>query len=231
MFINLNYYDFTMSDFTITDFYEYVKEILVVAIPAIIGALASKGIVNSWQTNAEKFKLRKQILSDYQKSFVRQHSEMANFVNFIYGNYITELKWDKTKENTAKNIISFPSNKAEQPFEKFSEEYKQYKKIITDGHTDTWNFFATVQLYHEDDDLEIKLEELSKQRSLCEISVEVFIRSNTSDEFKENYTKSITEFAKLRSSLHVFRESLIDSKIRKPDEHWIKSIFRKKYSD
>ncbi|MEO9308080.1 MAG: hypothetical protein ABI342_07200 [Nitrososphaera sp.] len=211
-----------------TDFYEYSKDILVVAIPSIMGAFTSKRIVNSWQTNTEKFKLRRQILSDYQKSYIRQYSEMATLGNLIYGNYITELKWNKTEEGKFTTVILFPTNKTEQPFEKFSNKYKEYQAMLKETTKDTWDFYATLQLYHKNLDLEKKLSFLSNQRALCEMSLEILFRTETSEELKMNFQKFSDEFTKYRTHLHDFRNTLIGSKIRSPDEHWLRRILRKK---
>jgi hypothetical protein len=211
--------------FIMTDVYAYLQEVLTLIIPIAIGAGTTRWIVNAWQTTKDTFELKKQILTDFQKSFISEYSLMADLVTLVREYYTESIKWNESTKDEERKI-KFPS-KEDKPLIKFSTEYDEYRKKRQKAYYREWNFYGTEQLYHRDTDLKGKLEELNKKGGYCEVLLEMFMRSETEEEFNKNYTAFHVEFQNMREKLHAFRDILVRSKISLPRNNLVQSPFGK----
>ena len=190
------------------EFWDAIRDILVVAIPTIIAGVTSYFSVNLWQVKKEKFdlrqkkyELRKQIQMQFQKAiFSNLHlfEELHHKIAYHYSN-----SWDLDKKS---NEVSFsmdiPHGNENLPENIFAEERIKFREKFIISNREIWNFYSTIIIYFDDDELSDKLSNLIDLCSECGLMFEVFMESKDNDDFKkksDNLEKMISDFATLTS--------------------------------
>jgi hypothetical protein len=205
------------------DFWEATRDILLVAVPTLIGALCSKFIINSWQVKKEEFdlknrnfELRKQIFVDYENSFMKRLSIYDKFVSGVTDPYIREYKRNQDDKFKVGVMISFPKDEQEFPYNKFANEYNKFKKDIMENGDSIWKFFSTIRVYYNIEDIDIVMGQISKSNSSVKEAINLLMYSKELKEFNSNwelYEKRLTDF---REDNHTLSHLLATTEFNKP---------------
>lgn len=211
------------------DWWELLADILIIAVPlavpAVIGAFASKYIINSWQVKKEEFNLkkdqyalRKQILGDFENSYVAELSVLEKFVTKITDYYTNNYTLVSEEKKNITFSMTFPKGGTEHPLKKFSNEYDEFKKEKSKIDDIKWKFFSTIRIYYNLGDIEEHMVKISGASSFATQMTHVYIYSKTEEEFHKNYDIAYKAFNSLREANHVLGHLLANKKMRKPPE-------------
>jgi len=199
-----------------------------VAIPAIIAAIASRRIVNSWQEKKAEFKLKKsrfelreQIVKGLEDSFYKNLLLLDTFVQKISQEYVTDY-FLKTKEgdvgHRVKYEINIPENVNEYPRNKFSKEYSEFKKDLEYTTIRKWKFFATLRIYFNVEKFDKVLVEISDSNHYCEQLVHALMHSKNTKTWVETYSEFRKEFEAYRLLNHRLSHLLTTNKMKDPPD-------------
>ena len=209
------------------EFWDAVTNILIVAIPTLIGAFGSRYIVNSWQTKKEEFRLkkeqwelRKQILAVFHSSFVEEFLCISQFRNEMKDMFVTDWSFKKGEKDDEKlksfmYSLVFPEkieefkSKVKPEFEKFLEEYKKFR-------SGTWNFYHTVRIYYNVKELDELISNASVARRQAFASVNLFMYSKNTEECDKNYLELRDQLNIFWGSIHKLAGKLANAQLRVP---------------
>lgn len=193
---------------------QWIIDILIILIPTIAGALTSGFSLHHWQVKKEKFELEKQkyelrrkILDDYQKSMAAKIVLSFNFTDKIHMHY-TKPKL-VSKDKTIEYYSFIPDEEDKKPKKQFLTEKKEFDKEDHRLNYEVWDFFATMSVYFDSEELISKYNQLAdKQFSYKEMSNLLVLADNTKDfieilnileEYKADLREMGAEFADLLS--------------------------------
>jgi hypothetical protein len=149
---------------------DFLKDMILVLIPTVIGAVTSKFIVNSWQSTKEKNDIKRKILAEYDSHVAKTFTLIGIFVEQI----IREIK-------------NSPIEELPNECKKFKDEYWQLSYAAN-------QLLRSLRLYYKDENHELEkqyqhiLNEFGEVYGYCE----KFINSNKYDE-AFSYKKTIDE--------------------------------------
>jgi len=90
--------------------YEFVKNVILIAIPTVAGVLSSKYIANAWQIQDTKIKMKKEVIERFTNSNIFYRNAMHQFVGKLireYGSY--KPKDYQFEKGISSMNLSFPS--------------------------------------------------------------------------------------------------------------------------
>lgn len=203
------------------EFWDGVKDILIVVMPALIGAISSKFIIKSWQDkkeefnlNKEKFNLRKQILEKYTQSYIQSYSMLTGLLWEIFYEY--DIPSEKSKENVMSQYkITFPVNE-KLLRTKWEDKFYEVSKTVRAMGTDRWSFYAIVSIYFENEELLKKLGTVSQLLAKFESLLILVIQSENEARFKKNLNAVNTTHDLLNKVQTEITTELSTFPIRKP---------------
>jgi hypothetical protein len=177
----------------LVEFFEGLRDILVVAVPAIVVAASSKFIIRSWQVEKEKFDLqkemwavRKTILDDYQKGFVKESIMLTHLHRRILDLYAIPRLSPTKEDKVVEEIPKADSNWSNKPLKVFGPEleklrYEQYSAIFEE-----WSFFAEARIYFDDEPLVEKIYGFGRLLGDFSGVLCLLIHSESHEEFSQN---------------------------------------------
>ena len=90
--------------------WDFLKELILVFVPVAATIIFSKIFLNSWQIRKEKFELRKQILTEFDKTFPKANTAMYYLYSKISDEYMDKSIFDP-KNSTSFNLV-YPEDDA-----------------------------------------------------------------------------------------------------------------------
>ena len=203
------------------DFWEGLRDVLVVTIPTLIGAISSKYIVNYWQLKKdefnlrkEKFDLRKEILENYTKSYVQSYSILTGLLWEIYLEYNIPVEISKENQKSVYKVVF--SADEESPLLKFGSKFNEVSKTTRAMGAERVNFYAIVSVYFKNKELLIKLGKVTRLLADLELLLNALIRSKDEEQFKRNQKTLFNTHDTLNAILADIAIVLSEHPIRKP---------------
>jgi len=197
---------------------EIVLVVLPVVIPVIIGAYTASRVTDSWQIKREKFKLRREILEEFDKTFSKYHHICRTFILKLeheYSHLTSASKIDELTPTISGVKYDFPTEESKQPLERFKETHDEYLSKVFEINSHISKFKSTLRLYFQDyDSLENELEKLRDDATIDYILIEnTFISKNLADfsNWKGQFWNRENQFYEL---IRDFQLKLISSKLR-----------------
>lgn len=202
---------------------EILKITIPVAVPALIGAIGSRFIVNSWQVKKEEFRLRKekyelrnQILKDFQNSYIKEMATIDNFIRIVQNTYTVDWKFFE-EDKKSKYALSVGDDPNNLPQKKFKKDYENYKNDLQDVIYSKWKFFATVRVYFDLKDIDKKMKQLSDVSSQARYLVNVLMYSKNEEEVLKNHKMLVNAITKLRDANHIISDVLSNESLSVPN--------------
>ena len=132
--------------------FEFLKDIVLISIPTVTGAIISWVITHRWQERKEKNIIRRKLLEEIDNSFTKTHFVFSKTNVKIMMNY-----WDISEEVTIKegkaesgNLID--SEDMYPPKIRFKQYYEDFFEDDAVAISGSWNLQSSLALYS---DLEI----------------------------------------------------------------------------
>ena len=194
---------------------EFFKDIILIAIPVIIGLFAVKYIPNEWQQYRFKVSLKKEIIDTFVKSvkkdFVIQDTAHIQLVQHYS---VSEQSIDPNTGGVTHRIV-FPTESNEQPLIALKGEYNEFKKEHKEIKLDGETLVSKMRLYFDSELVAEEFLKLNIQAGKCHQC----IRQGFESKNKEDFLLSIRTFSKevkiWRKISDKFEDILAKHKIKK----------------
>lgn len=137
--------------------YEFIKNLVLVVIPTLIGIIGSKLLVNSWQIKKEKFALRKSILTNFEETWPLAESMIYAFYLKISSEYADVKQNVEYVDGKIDVNWKYPIEESEKPFNKFNEDFNLLTQQLSKIAHKINGFRGLIILYFEESEAIIEL--------------------------------------------------------------------------
>lgn len=170
---------------------ELLKDIALIAIPTIGGAITSKYVVSAWQSQKEKNEIKRKILSQYDDHVPKTFTLLGIFVQNTRSQFNTD--WNH----------QFPLRKSfPEEWKKFVEEYLQLSYA---GN----RFLRSLRFYYDDPELAKAYEKMIQQfADIFQTCQELVSVKNESD-YQEKNKEFEEKLESIRISMRDFESILV----------------------
>jgi len=198
---------------------EFFKDIMLIAIPSILGLLGSKWITNLWQIKKTKIEMKKEVLKNFQKSSKKIFVLMDTFALTVldhYADYHNLKELPKTGK-IEMGISKFPTDEDELPWAKFGSEFKDVKKEIEKTRFDSSRFLSSIRLFYNSEKLEKEFNDIAHQLKYLFYVVERISKSLKAEEIlklAKHYTEKSDE---IKLQIKTLEKNLIESRLYAPN--------------
>lgn len=194
---------------------KFFEQIIIIAIPSILGLFASKWITNSWQIHKDKIKMKEEVILAFTNSAKAVFNIQENFVITLLTRYCTIVDSGKLIDEGEIDYVvnNYSSDAKEHPRQKFSKEYSEVQRDLLKVRYDGSHFLIILKLYYHDETLTntyLKIQRHLRERWLI---VEKLIDSKTSKDFKDFLDQYQKHTDKIRGLIKTFDEKLIVTKL------------------
>jgi len=208
------------------EFWEGVIQILMILIPTSVAAVSSKLIVNSWQEKKEEFnlkkdqyQLRKQIIDDFEKSYVAEMVLISNFVDKVIHSYTTDYRIGLDDDEIVEFAWKLPDDEKELPIKKFVKEYEEFRTEDGKLIKEIWNFFSTVRVYYSLNDISNHMQKISDASKHYRQLAHALIYSKNNEVMHKVHDKLDKYLVEFRTANHEVSNMLANTKMHKsPDQ-------------
>ncbi|MGB6785686.1 MAG: hypothetical protein WBE60_07390 [Nitrosotalea sp.] len=192
--------------------YGLAKDIILVSIP-VLGACVTTGLTASnWQKRKEINNIKREILSDYERGPKSSANLNDMFYDMIFTTYVN---WNSS--NIIPPIdddIILPKDEKDFPYEKMSEEYKEYKKQLYAHYSFSSRFLSTLRFYYADPEMGKKFKEIENLTINSTYIIDKIVFCKNEKEFKKLLSIYYHNGIKIRPLIEEFEKSLARTKIR-----------------
>jgi len=179
----------------LVEFWDGVTQILVVAIPTGIGAIATGFGVHWWQVKKEKFllktakyDLRKEIQDKFQEAVVERVNLCRFFVTSIYEHFLVGYRISPTEELKIEFGLRVPPNSPLNLETLFKNEIKEFEETYHNLTKKVWAFGPSIEIYFDSEKLRNEFKILKQQQFFAHQVIKVLIYSKDRKDFNENYS-------------------------------------------
>ena len=196
---------------------EFVKDVLLVLIPVVVGAILAPIITRKWQTRSTKIKTKREILETFAKCSPCQNDIFHNFFGLFSRTYgkMNKKKYDLEKGSTLFEL-HVPLTGDRRPQILLQEEYKKMELLYENSKLNYETLFQSlIELYYGDNDL---------QRDFGKIAIKIgYIRNLINNLMQdhdnpEKYMKIIDEYTKeyaeVNKAIANFARKLVESDVK-----------------
>jgi hypothetical protein len=173
--------------------YEFLKNVILILIPTVIGIISSKFIINSWQMRKEKFTIKKEILQEFDSTIPKSRHNIQRFF------WLLDAFLKNESNNTGEHI--------EKEYESFLNEHKQIFDRIS-------NFKSSLMLFF-DEELLTKYVLLIEKMDSATSDLEKMYK-NKNNITSQNEFKFSEILGTMQRDYDAFRKLLIKSKLKDP---------------
>lgn len=169
-------------------------------IPIVVGAAVGHKAMRYWQEKKSKIASKNQVIEDYLQSFKRSSTLLDGFVKRTFDAYIIFeqdttsnliMMKDYTDENqNIRGFLKFPTNKDEQPSNRFIEEYKEFVLELDRTNHARNRLYSYLAIFYKDGDKTIqKLKSIENLLNKSKLVINKFFHSANEADFVKFYDK------------------------------------------
>jgi hypothetical protein len=167
--------------------YDLFKDILIVSIPLVGGAITAKWISQSWQQRKEKNEIRMKVIEKFTQSFAKKYSLLGEFTGLVYNSYVDPKLTVVNTDGTLKNHFKFPKLDSEKPFNKYSEQWKEFEKTYWELSYPSNDFLTNFRFYFNEPEINDEIGDSMKMMNAVFHRVKLFLHSDDLSEFQRWY--------------------------------------------
>lgn len=194
---------------------EFFKDIILVAIPAVIGLFAIKRVPNEWQKYRFKVSLKKEILDMFaksvKKSFVVHDIAHQQLVK-RYSTFEHPINLDT---GGVDHDVVFPTDTNEQPLIALKNEYDEFKKEMNEVKLNGEILVSKMRLYFDSKKIGDEFFKINIQAAKCSQHIRLGFESTNKESFLKNVRAFDEESKILRNLSDEFEDKLGSQKIKK----------------
>jgi len=197
--------------------YEFLKNIILVILPIVIGIIGSKVLVNSWQIRKEKFNLRKEILTNFEETFPLAESLIYGFYLKLGSEYADPYKNAEYVDGKINAQWKYPTNEAEKPYKKFIDDFKSLNSSLSQINHRVHSFEGLIILYFGNDKKIPQIfDSLRDDLHKSHLRVERMVNSKSMGELVTANDEFLKINSKVRTKLAELQELFINTKLKNP---------------
>lgn len=192
--------------------YEFLKNVVLVIIPTLIGVFSSKFIINSWQIRKEKFNIKKEILKEFDLTIPKARHNMQKFAWNLIDFTEQDLKNTHQKKYSVESIEH--QKKSKKDIEKNYQHFLEIQKEIFDAIS---NFKSSLLLYFtNNDELQKLFEQLITEMDSTIFALDQMYQIDDTIVFNKNEKEFWNLISKSQENYQSFRKVIIRSKLSEP---------------
>ena len=211
--------------------WDFVKTAYLLIIPIIAGGITTKISTNYWQLNKERLSIKRDFLSDYEKSYKRRSTLSENFLYKIIEPYviyesdsesvefeeysITEIDGTKISEpiNAHLKLLAIKDGK---PIKTNLDSYTKFQNEIHECSFFSNKFLSSYRLYCiKNEGLEKKIDALQKKLNMSEDIVLRLMHSEDSKQLLNCFKLFDQENKKIIKLLEEIELNMVELKFKK----------------
>jgi len=194
--------------------YQFIRDIILILIPTIIGAYTSRHLANKWQENKERAQIKKSIQNEVDESLVHYVMLLINMNRKIWRYYNKITEKTKYKDGRLFNVdFQLPEQPEEQIANKFSKEIDEMFNEISLIDEKLTKLISSIGLYYKDPLIRKQLKNLTYLISpirLELIKLTSVITEEKFDQYHESFLKLTDEY---KIEINKFKANLIKAEI------------------
>ena len=133
---------------------DFLKDVILVLIPVVTGAILAPIITRTWQTRSSKIKIKKEILESFAKSAQYQKNLLHQFIGLFLRTYGKAKKDEYVFEKGTLFSLNITISRDEIPKYKLKKEYEQMNQLYEKSKiSEETVFISLITLYYQDTDL------------------------------------------------------------------------------
>lgn len=194
---------------------EFFKDIILVAIPAVIGLFAIKRIPNEWQRYRFRVSLKKEILDMFAKSVKQSFVVHDTAHQQLVKRYSTFEHPINLNTGGIDHDIVFPTDTNEQPLIVLKNEYDEFKKEMKEIKINGETLVSKMRLYFDSKEIGDEFLKMNIQAGKCSQYIRLGFESTNKESFLKNVQAFDEESKILRNLSDKFEDKLARQKIKK----------------
>lgn len=200
--------------------WEFIKSLLLYVVPIIVGGIVVPLITNSWQITKERLKIKRDIISDFEKSDKRRSLLLDSFAVKVLESYMffeddgTGEKFEEYShpDKEIEVFIKFPSEESEMPLTKFNDDYKKLIEEVNETVYSGNRLMSSIRLYYNNSELEKELKKIEDILDESEDYLQRFMHSKNAKELIKFYRMYLELNDPILNSIKKSEEKLIEMK-------------------
>jgi len=196
--------------------YDLFKQILLVIIPIIGGAMSVYKITNSWQKHKDKIEMKEKVILAFEKAAKDVFNIQYNFYIKLVTKYTIIQNTDRligTGEIDIK-IKKYPLELNEQPLKFFEKEHNEMQESLLKSRYDGSHFLTLLKFYYEDKILKNDYDKLKRQLKEGAIILDKIINLTRDNDFIKLSNEYQIKTNESRLLIDDIEENLIKNKLR-----------------
>ena len=196
---------------------DFIKDVLLVLIPVVVGAILAPIIARKWQTRSAQIKTKSEILETFVKCSPSQNDIFHNFFHLFCITYgkMKKDEYDLEKGSTLFDL-DVPLTGDRRPQILLKEEYKKMELLYENSKLNYETLFQTlIELYYTDSDLQNDFGKIASKIGYIRNLINNLMQDHDNP---EKYMKIIHEYekehAEVNKAIANFARKLIKSDIK-----------------
>lgn len=196
---------------------DFIKDVLLVLIPVVVGAILAPIITRKWQTRSTKIKTKREILETFAKCSPCQNDIFHNFFGLFSRTYgkANKDKYDLEKGRTLFEL-DVPLTGDRRPQILLQEEYKKMELLYENSKLNYETLFQSlIELYYRDNDLQHDFGKIAIKIGYIRNLINNLMQDHDKPEkfmkIVDEYTK---EYAEVNKAIANFARKLVTSDIK-----------------
>jgi len=195
---------------------DFIKDVFLVLIPVVVGAILAPIITRKWQTRSEKIKTKKEMLEIFAKGYPRQNDIYNNFFGLFNRTY-GKMNKDEYDFEHGSTLFEFnvPLTGERRPQILLKEEYKKMESLIENSKLNETLFQSLIEVYYRDNDFQHDFGKIAIKTGYIRNLINNLMQDQ---EDPEKYKKIISEFTKEHAEVNKlianFVRKLVQSDIK-----------------
>ncbi len=193
---------------------EFFENIIIIAIPSVIGLFTATWASNSWQRRKETNEIKKKIIDEFMQGFENEYSMLGEFTGMLYNKYFDYSDYKETTKNIITFEHNFPTDENKMPSIVYKNEWNEfYKKFWSDVYLKN-KFWSDFRLYYEDEKLHKDISKMDDMLLLCYQRIAMFVHSKNEKEFRQTHDEIKSELNKILRDIMSIERRLIKNDIK-----------------
>jgi len=196
---------------------DFIKHVLLVLIPVVLGAILAPIITRKWQTRSAKIKTKREILETFAKCSPCQNDIFHNFFGLFSRTY-GKMNKDKYDLDIGSTLfeLDVPLTGDRRPQIILKEEYKKMELLYENSKLNHETLFQSlIELYYRDNDLQHDFGKIAIKIGYIRNLINNLMQDHDNpEEYKKIIDEYTKEYAEVNKAIANFARKLVKSDIK-----------------
>lgn len=195
---------------------EFIKNLILIIAPIVIGSLLAPTITNRIQDRNAKILRKKELIDAFVHSVKMSFALMDHFIRYTNETYSNAPDTDKILETAEVTFTyNFPTNEEDLPKRKLETKWIELDKNLANTRVINSEFISFIRLYVDDESVLEDLQNILSHLQLHRFTIKKILDVVNLKDFANIMKESHEQRIELKKIIISFEMKLMDLKIKK----------------